>query len=508
MEARGIDRPIPSADGTVLASTLRAISLAVTLGFLSIPMVVVAETRRSPVHEAVIAVICALAALSGHLFSGWIEALRSGSIPDVVPGFMTTVGAFGLLGLWSYVAFGTFSSAGGVLLLSLASWGVATDFARRVRRMRIVRRDAPPPPDPLRAATQAFCMGYVLLFVFAAAAGAPTVLGRHEPIAGTTWTVSIVGYTLAGILTLSAVRYSVTAARWHLRGAVRETDMGVHWLTSLTLQLLLAAGACVLLWLAYTSGAIGILFSPIVPVLGTLGGALVDLLNGSAQNPTRVRPTPLPLPRRHRHSQGGGGGGTHTHAVASDLVLILQVAAILALIVAVVAFRYRAQLRAYLRTHSLLDIAYVLRTWFIRLLGVLREEAAHSLSMLQSHRHPALDAQTGERTGGWKGLVPGMASPRERVLQYYRSMVIRAGKQGMRRRKAQTPNEYAEVLAPALTGADEDVHALTSAYIEARYSRHEIDAPRAGTVRQVWHRVRAALRYARAEGSGSRRSLP
>jgi Domain of unknown function (DUF4129) len=397
-----------------------------------------------------------------------------------------------------------------VLLLSLASWAVAADLARRVRRMRIVRRDAPPPPDPLRTVTQTFCMGYVLLFVFAAAAGAPTILGRNEPIAATTWTVSIVGYTLAGILTLSAVRYSVTTARWHLRSAERETNVGGHWLTSLTLQLLLAAGACALLWLAFTSGALGVIFSPIVRLLGALGGGLVDLLSGSAQQPSRtLLPTLTPMPRRHGHTQGAGGGvGAHTHGAASDLVLILQIVAFLLVIVAVIAVRYRAQLRSYLRTHPPRDVVSALRAWFLRLLGVLRSGATRSLDTLRSHGHGRTGAWDDGLPVAWKTLVPGMASPQERVLHYYRSMVARAGKQGVRRRRTQTPNEYAEILAPTLAAADEDVHALTTAYIEARYSRHEIDAPRAGAARQVWHRVRAALRYARAQGIGSRRSSP
>jgi hypothetical protein len=51
------------------------------------------------------------------------------------------------------------------------------------------------------------------------------------------------------------------------------------------------------------------------------------------------------------------------------------------------------------------------------------------------------------------------------------------------------------VLAPRLPDAERDLHALTDAFVEARYSRHPFDASRLGSIRACWQTVRSALRH-------------
>lgn len=89
---------------------------------------------------------------------------------------------------------------------------------------------------------------------------------------------------------------------------------------------------------------------------------------------------------------------------------------------------------------------------------------------------------------------PGGRSPRERILFYYMSLLRRAAEQGVPRRPTQTPYEYTASLTPHLSQAEEEVDQLTEAFVEARYSRHEIDRERAQIVRAIWHRIREALR--------------
>jgi hypothetical protein len=83
--------------------------------------------------------------------------------------------------------------------------------------------------------------------------------------------------------------------------------------------------------------------------------------------------------------------------------------------------------------------------------------------------------------------------PRRQVYFFYLAMVRRSGEQGLPREPSQTPSEYASTLEKALPSAGEDVDALTAAFVEARYSRQEVDAAKAKTARTTWGHIRRVL---------------
>ena len=105
-----------------------------------------------------------------------------------------------------------------------------------------------------------------------------------------------------------------------------------------------------------------------------------------------------------------------------------------------------------------------------------------------------------DRTGA-RGLMRrvrlGALPPRERVLYYYLSIVRRADRQGLPRRRPQTPAEYRATLATTVPQAERDVRELTEAFEEARYSLHDVAPPRVSRARANWQRVKAALQALR-----------
>lgn len=99
-----------------------------------------------------------------------------------------------------------------------------------------------------------------------------------------------------------------------------------------------------------------------------------------------------------------------------------------------------------------------------------------------------------------KRVVPGLnllrlrsLDSRRRVYFFYLAMVRRGGEQGLTREPSQTPAEYAAQLQKALPAAGEDIDSLTDAFIQARYTRQEVDAAKANSVKAVWERIRRAL---------------
>jgi hypothetical protein len=110
---------------------------------------------------------------------------------------------------------------------------------------------------------------------------------------------------------------------------------------------------------------------------------------------------------------------------------------------------------------------------------------------------------------GWQNIVsrlegqrvlprPGWISlrsldPRRQIYFFYLAMIRRGNEQGVPRKPSQTPSEYATTLEKALPSAGEDIAAITAAFVEARYSRQDVDSRKVDLVKAMWSRIRSAL---------------
>ena len=110
---------------------------------------------------------------------------------------------------------------------------------------------------------------------------------------------------------------------------------------------------------------------------------------------------------------------------------------------------------------------------------------------------------------GWQNIVarlegrrvlprPGWISlrsldPRRQIYFFYLALVRRGEEQGLTRKPSQTPAEYARTLERAVPAVEEDIDSITDAFIEARYSRRDIDSNEADLVKATWGRIRRAL---------------
>jgi hypothetical protein len=85
-------------------------------------------------------------------------------------------------------------------------------------------------------------------------------------------------------------------------------------------------------------------------------------------------------------------------------------------------------------------------------------------------------------------------NPQQRVYFFFLAMIRRGGEKGFPRKDSDTPYEYANKLEADFPEIDEDIDSLTNIFVEARYTRVEIDDEKAGMVRRYWERIRRALR--------------
>jgi hypothetical protein len=88
-------------------------------------------------------------------------------------------------------------------------------------------------------------------------------------------------------------------------------------------------------------------------------------------------------------------------------------------------------------------------------------------------------------------------TPRQRVYFFFFAMLRRGEERGLPRQEAQTPHEYAATLEGIIPEVDQDLASLTESFVEARYTRKEIDEEQATLVRHYWERIRGALRSLR-----------
>ncbi|MCG2784178.1 MAG: DUF4129 domain-containing protein [Anaerolineae bacterium] len=127
-----------------------------------------------------------------------------------------------------------------------------------------------------------------------------------------------------------------------------------------------------------------------------------------------------------------------------------------------------------------------LREFFVRARTGVREAVQAGVARLRQRRSPR------QLLEGWINLR--RLDPRNKIYFYYQAFLRRSGESGLPRSLSQTPSEFAQRLDNALPEAEPDIETLTTAFIEARYTRREIAPQAANLAQRTWQRLRKALR--------------
>ena len=90
--------------------------------------------------------------------------------------------------------------------------------------------------------------------------------------------------------------------------------------------------------------------------------------------------------------------------------------------------------------------------------------------------------------------ISGRQSPRERIRQYYLDLLDTARGRGFNRQKTQTPYEYKSILDPNFPQVQPEIEAVTEAFMEARYSAHDMTDEQVQQVNQQADTVKSELR--------------
>lgn len=309
-------------------------------------------------------------------------------------------------------------------------------------------------------------------------------------------------YFVFGLALLSLSRLMSLQTHWNrLRIPVSSEHLPRQWaLYSLSFLLILALLVSLLpagdsFGLFSVMGAlVGFLLQVILFVAQLLLGlillaiSLPFLLMGKAP-PFLMNAEPPPLPTLPAQTENPITNSAILEFLRSFLLWGLLIAI---LVYAFVRFvQQHNQIFAAVRRWRLINWLLLAWQWLYR--NVEKTSAELRRAVAQSWKE-FLSRAEGKQFLSSRGWINVRAlDPRRKIYFFYLAMIRRGEEQGLGRDPAHTPAEYATQLQDAVPAAGEDIDVITQAFIEARYSRHEVNAETANLVKATWERIRRLL---------------
>ena len=310
-------------------------------------------------------------------------------------------------------------------------------------------------------------------------------------------------YFLAGLALLSQAQLAALNARWLINDIVRTTQVEQRW-HRYTLWLLggialvaafLPIGSTVPISnllqtiILGISTAVTFLVSLIVSLLGLFFSLFSGDDTTEASEPL-VQPTLPPVPTP---SPTPIPSALPPSPIDTGLILSSMFWAV-AIVVTVIAVRFFLRERGVQMNASVLpSIWQRLQKWLTAAWQGTRHQVQDwqlaVRSRLQREPKEAVDNQP-----PWRFIRLNALSPREQIRYFYLSTVKRAANKGVPRQQAETPLEFAQDLKESWPEAEEDVDALTEAFLEARYGRSPIQKEDVNPVKKRWRQVKSSLR--------------
>jgi len=320
-------------------------------------------------------------------------------------------------------------------------------------------------------------------------------------LAAGAWNVLL--YFLFGLVLMSQTQFARLNARWHFYKVPVGTRLAGHWVAYSLIFILLLALLASALPTQYSFGFLSIvayllklLFGIMLFCFGFLWTILTFLINQLTilLGLNQQQGGPLPI-------QGYEPPALPPEVIPhSGYPWLEMLKSILfwTIFITVVAFSVIQFLRQHQGLWSSLQsfpgLSWLTRLWdwltvgFKGLNQKISEVVESSVTRLRARRK-----RLGASQGG-RFINLGKLNPRQRVFFFFLAMIRRGGEKGIPRRSAQTPYEYAATLEDTLPEVDEEVASITEAFVEARYSRQDVDDSQAGRVKRYWERIRGALR--------------
>ncbi|MCA9919419.1 MAG: DUF4129 domain-containing protein [Anaerolineales bacterium] len=313
----------------------------------------------------------------------------------------------------------------------------------------------------------------------------------------------LITYFLAGFSLLSQAQLAAMNARWLINGASRTGHVEKSWhrytlvlvggIALIAAFLPIGSTFAISNIIGFLIQAVGAVATFIVSLFSTLLALFLSLFMGEPAPETAeplLQPTipPLPSPSPTPIPSALPPSAIDTGLITSSLFWAV------AIVMSVVAITF------FLRERGVEMNTAVLQSLWLRLRNWLRlawREAGNQVQDLQQAVRARLQRAPDESNTNQppqRYIRFNSLSPREQIRYFYLSTVKRASDKGVARQQAETPLEFAQDLKEQWPDAEEDVDALTEAFLEARYGRSPIDSEDVSPVKKRWQQVKSSLR--------------
>ena len=348
-----------------------------------------------------------------------------------------------------------------------------------------------------------YYVGGAVLLLFAGMARLDYTEGfPQRPAATSAIVLNALIYFVIGLLLVSQAQYTIQRARWQIQRVPVLDRIGRRWFMMVVVFLSVIALVSALLPIGYSVGilqvigtvvmwvvfALAQIFFAILFLIGILINWVASLFGIGLRMPDAGMQAPPPPPISSDPTVGAGPAWW-------ALVRSLLFWGILGAIVLYSVFGFARDRWGVLEGFSLsrwlgmfLDLWRGLRGGARDVLGAWGRSLRAGMARLRDR---------GAAATTWWHPHMGRLTPRERIRYYYVSTLHRATRQGLGRREADTPDEYRERLRQALPEAHAEIEALTQAFVEARYSAHDMPDEQAKGIARVWRALRRAFHQKR-----------
>jgi hypothetical protein len=313
--------------------------------------------------------------------------------------------------------------------------------------------------------------------------------------------IALLVYFVAGLLLLSQARLGALNARWMYEGVIKTPDMERTWHRYVTWLLLALAGIALFLPLGSTL-AIGQVLEVMVGSIVTIISSLLYLLMyflGSLFRPATEQPppaTPIVQPTTAVPTAIPTPLPTST-APPDDTAQLLISSAFwaVAIVMSIIAITFFLRDRGVRLNWGVLQgVGRGLANWVRALWRDTAEYATDFRHSLRARLQNQSQKETAAAPPPWRFVRLNALSPRDQIRYFYLSTLKRASDQGVPRRQAETPLEFAEDMKSNWPEAEGEIEELTEAFLRARYSPENLAKEDVNPVKKQWKRVKSRLR--------------
>jgi hypothetical protein len=318
--------------------------------------------------------------------------------------------------------------------------------------------------------------------------------------------LNVLIYFVLGLVLLGQARYTALSADWKMREIKVSGDIENRWLRYSLILVFIAGAAVIFLPTRYALSLLDLIntviavmfgivfiFSQIIAVLIAIPLTLLIMFM------PKLPPLPfaLPLPPVRLPTPPATPSSDWTEFLRSLIFWAMLIG--VAFYIVVNYLRERPELLAMLRSSKVIR---VLRGWWAAMQkwwGAVRERVGARVAELLRERWLGDAAKKLGDVFNFFSLRP--RSPRAQIAYFYLSILQRASQKGFARGATETPYEYEPTLETNLPQAQGDAANLTQTFVEARYSAHAIGEDELKRAKEIWERVREAIRITKPRRS-------